>query len=896
MSGHNLKYLLAPRSVAVLGASDRPGSVGATVMRNLVSGGFRGPVWPVNLRRDSVAGMRAYRTPAELPAVPDLAVICTPASGVPGLIADLGARGTRAAIVLSSGFEGPLESDGTLGAQMLREARCRGLRILGPNCIGLLVPGIGLNASFAHLGANPGGIAFVAQSGALTTAMLDWAQSAGVGFSHCISLGNAADVDFGDLLDYLGKDARTRAILLYIEAITGARKFMSAARAAARNKVVIAVKAGHGGEASRAATSHSGALAGSDAVYDAALRRAGVLRVGTTRQLFEAAEILSQPKPYVGPRLAMISNGGGPAVMATDALTEGGGQLATLSAQTIAELNTLLPAGWSHANPVDIVGDARPERYVGALGAVLNDPNVDAVLLIHAPTALASTTEVARVCAPLLKKAPRPAFACWLGAEGVRTAESTASRVVPGYATPEEAVEAFLHLMRYHQVQSLLMETPVSLPAGAQPDAQAVRTVVGKALGEARTTLTEPESKAILAAYGIPIVETRTAHEVTELGGLAAAIGYPVALKILSSDISHKSDVGGVVLDLAGRKDLENAAQAMLARCRELRPEARIEGFTVQKMVRRGGAHELLAGIAVDPTFGPVVLFGHGGTAVEVIGDRAVGLPPLNSTLTRELISRTRVSRLLAGVRGHAAINLPALESTLVKLAQLVTDVAEIAELDINPLLADETGVLALDARVRVVASSVSAVERLAIRPYPSELEEEAEHRGQRLILRPIRPEDTPQHRKFLGQIAPHDLYTRFFAVVRELPAADLAHFTQIDYEREMAFIAVARDASGSEEILGVARAHADPDNVNAEFAVLVRSDLKGQGLGRLLMRKLLRYCRERGTQQLWGSVLSENTPMLHLARSLGFRVRGREGNVEEIALDLQAEHLTVAG
>ena len=896
MSSYNLKSLLAPRSVALVGASDRPGSVGATVIRNLLGGGFRGPVWPVNLRHDSVAGVRAYRTAAQLPAAPDLAVLCTPAATIPALVAELGARGTRAAIVLSAGLEDAADSGGTLGAEMLHAARRHGLRILGPNCIGLLVPKIGLNASFAHLGARAGGIAFVAQSGALTTAMLDWAQSADVGFSHCISLGNAADVDFGDLLDYLGKDPGTRAILLYIESITGARKFMSAARAAARNKPVIAVKAGHGGEAARAATSHSGALAGSDAVYDAALRRAGVLRVATTRQLFEAAQILSQPRPYVGPRLAIISNGGGPAVMATDALTEGGGHLATLGAHTLAALNALLPAGWSHANPVDIVGDARPERYVGALAAVLEDPNVDALLLIHAPTALASTSEVAGVCAPLLEKAPRPAFACWLGAQGVRTAEATGSRSVPGYATPEEAVDAFLHVMRYHQAQSLLMETPVSLPSGIPPDVQSVRALIAKALAAGRTTLTEPESKEILAAYGIPVVETRCAREISGLGALAAAIGYPVALKILSPDISHKSDVGGVALDLASPEDLERAAQAMLGRCRELRPQARIEGFTVQKMIRRGGAHELLAGIALDPTFGPVVLFGRGGTAVEVIGDHALALPPLNSTLTRDLISRTRVSRLLAGARGLATVDLSALESTLVKLAQLAADVAEIVELDINPLLADEHGVIALDARVRVAASSVAPAERLAIRPYPSELEEEVEHGGRRLLLRPIRPEDTPQHRSFLSRIAPQDLYTRFFSVVRELPEADLAHFTQIDYDRDMAFVAVERTGSGAEEILGVARACADPDNNAAEFAVLVRSDLKRQGLGRLLMEKLVRYCRARGTQQLWGNVLSENTAMLHLSLSLGFRVRGVDRNVEEIALDLQGDRTAVTG
>jgi acetyltransferase len=888
MTSYNLEHLLKPASLAVIGASDRPGSVGATVWRNVSGGGFRGPIWPVNRRHATVAGVRAYAAPALLPAAPDLAVICTPAPGIPGLIAELAARGTRAAVVLSAGLEGAAEGGGTLCAAALAAARGSGLRILGPNCIGLLVPGIGLNASFAHVGARPGGIAFVAQSGALTTAMLDWAQSAGVGFSHCVSLGNAADVDFGDLLDYLARDVRTRAILLYIESVTGARKFMSAARAAARNKPVVAVKAGRTGEAARAATSHSGALAGADVVYEAALRRAGVLRVRTTRQLFEAAQILSQSKPYAGPRLAIVSNGGGPAVMATDALIEGGGELAVLAEHTLRALDALLPATWSRANPVDIVGDARPQRYVGAIQSVLADASVDALLLVHAPTALASAGEVAALCAPLLEQVSRPAIACWLGAEGVRIAGSGGS-AVPGYATPEEAVDAFLHVVRYHQVQALLLETPRSLEAGT-PDTQAVRAIVAGALAAGRTTLTEPEAKDVLTAYRIPVVETRIANSAQELATLAAAIGYPVALKILSPDISHKSDVGGVALDLATPEELERAARAMLERCRRLRPQARLEGFTVQRMIRRGGAHELLAGIATDPTFGPVIVFGRGGTAAEVIGDRAIGLPPLNSTLAHELMSRTRVARLLAGARGQPAANLPALESALVSLAQLASDVDEIAELDINPLLADEQGVIALDARVRLAARAPGARVRLAIRAYPSELEESCELRGQRLLLRPIRPEDAPRHRQFLAQIAPQDLYTRFFTAVRQLPDADIAHLTQIDYDREMAFVAVAADEAGTPQILGVARACADPDNVGAEFAVLVRSDLKGQGLGTLLMHKLIGYCRARGMRALWGSVLSDNTAMLQLSRRLGFRVRAVERNVEEIVLELQAD------
>jgi acetyltransferase len=895
MSGHNLQYLLAPRSVALIGASDRSGSVGATVMRNLLQGGFRGPVWPVNRRRSAVAGVRAYASPAALPEAPDLAVICTPAPGIPALVAQLGERGTRAAVVLSAGLEQPAAGGGTLAEAMLHAARPFGLRILGPNCIGLLVPVVGLNASFAHVGAGAGGIAFVAQSGALTTAMLDWAHDSGVGFSHCISLGNAADVDFGDLLDYLGRDARAQAILLYIESVSGARKFMSAARAAARNKPVIAVKAGRGGAAARAATSHSGALAGSDAVYEAALRRAGVLRVGTMRQLFEAAQLLSKSGPYRGPRLAIVSNGGGPAVLATDALLDGGGELATLCAETVRRLDERLPPGWSGANPVDIVGDATPERYVGALGAVLADPGVDALLLIHAPTARASTAAVAGACVPQLVRASRPVIACWLGAEGVRAAEAAAG-AVPGYATPEEAVDAFLHLARYHQVQSLLLETPSSLAPGPRPDTAAVRAMVAAALAAGRTVLSEAESKRILAAYGIPVVATRIAQAVSELEPAAAAVGYPVALKILSPDITHKSEVGGVALDIAGPAELGQAAQAMLGRCRELRPQARIEGFTVQRMIRRGGAQELLAGIATDPTFGPVVLFGRGGAAVEVIGDRALALPPLNSALARELIARTRVARLLSGGRGLPAADLRPLEATLVALAQLAADVAEIAELDINPLLADEQGVIALDARVRLAAAAGGAAARLAIRPYPAELEEPGQLRGRPLVLRPIRPEDTAAHRQFLARIAPQDMYTRFFAAVRQLPEAELAHLTQIDYDREMAFIAVGRDATGGEEILGVARACADPDNASAEFAVLVRSDLKHQGLGRMLMNKLIRYARERGTGELRGSVLADNVAMLELCRSLGFRsCADVASGTQTVVLDLASPQLLAA-
>jgi len=888
MTSRNLEFLFKPRSVALIGASDRPDSVGATVMRNLLMGGFAGPIWPVNLRRSTVADRPAYASVRELPAMPDLAVICTPARTVPGLIGELGNRGTRAAIVISSGLDEPLAGGQTPAGAMLHAARPYTLRILGPNCIGLLVPGIGLNASFAHVGARPGNLAFVAQSGALTTAMLDWARSKSVGFSHFISLGNAADVDFGDLLDYLGRDGATRAILLYIESVRAARKFMSAARAAARNKPVIVVKSGRTAASAQAALSHSGALAGSDALYDAAFRRAGILRVDTLRELFDAAEILACWKTYLGPRLAIVTNGGGPAVLATDALIGEGGELAAFSDETRGKLEALAPSGASHANPLDIGGDARPERYLAALNAVVADPGVDAVLLMHAPTAVTAVSEVASACAPVLAQARCPAMACWLGMSHEHCA-------LPTYATPEEAVGAFQHVVRYHESQALLLEAPAAIVGAERADLCTARAILSRALGENRPMLTEAESKEVLSAYGIPVVETRVVREAGELPQAAAAIGYPVALKILSPDIVHKSDVGGVALDLETPEALLEAAESMRRRCGELAPHAGIDGFTVQKMVRRGGAHELLAGIAFDTTFGPTIVFGSGGTAVEVIGDRALALPPLNSRLARDLISQTRVYRLLRGYRGQAPTDIRALEEALVALARLAADCPEIVELDVNPLLADEHGVLALDARIRIERARSAGTDRFAIRPYPTELEERIDWHDRHLLLRPIRPEDFDQHRRFTAQVSPEDMRTRFFAAVRELAERELARLTQIDYDRDMAFIAVESAVGKADETLGVARVATDPDNVEAEFAVLVRSDLKGQGLGRVLLEKLVRYCRGRGTSRMTGEVLSDNLRMTHLAAALGFKAQASDRGILTLTLEMSSDVASTA-
>jgi len=744
------------------------------------------------------------------------------------------------------------------------------MRILGPNCVGLLVPAIGLNASFAHVPAPAGNLAFVSQSGALVTAVLDWAGSRGIGFSKFVSLGDAADVDVGDVLDYLASDPDTRSILLYIEAISGARKFMSAARAAARNKPVIVVKSGRADAGARAAFSHTGAMAGSDAVYDAAIRRSGMLRVYTTEDLFDAAETLARMRPLNGERLAIVTNGGGPGVMAADALDAVRGVLAPLSPATLRSLDDTLPPNWSHGNPVDIIGDAPADRYVRALEALLAEPNADAVLLIHAPTAIVRSEDIARAVVPTLRTAKRNALTCWLGGDGVRSARALCAEAgVATYDTPEDAVAAFQQMVAYRRNQALLMQVP---PARATEvhDAARARALTQHAASEGRAELSAVEAQAVLAAYAIPTVPTRRAFTPEDAVQAATEIGFPVVLKVLSRGVSHKSDVGGVMLDLANAAAVRAAAAAIEQRMRTERPDAPLEGFVVQPMIRRPRAHELIAGIATDPVFGPVILFGQGGTATEVVADRALALPPLDTVLARDLIERTRVARLLAGYRDRAPVDLNALATTLVQLSALAADLPEIAELDINPLLADERGVIALDARVRVAHR---AGVPFAIRPYPEELEQRVDWEGRAVLLRPIRPEDGEAHRRFFATLDPEDVRYRTFMQLRTLAPSQLARLTQIDYDREMAFIATAQDENGDSETLGVARAIGDPDNLAAEFAIVLRSDLKGRGLGRILLGKLIAYCSERGTGELVGEALTDNVRMIALAREFGFDV-----------------------
>lgn len=871
MSIRNLDPLFDPASVAVFGASSRPSSVGATVWRNLRHGQFKGSVYAVNPKHRELGGEPVYARAADLPAVPDLAVICTPPATVAGLIEDLGAFGTRAVVVLSAGMDAAQRQ-----AMQLAARPCL-LRILGPNCIGLLAPHIGLNASFAQIDALPGELAFVSQSGALVTAMLDWARARAIGFSHVVSLGEHADVDFGDMLDYLASDAKTRAILLYIESIESPRKFMSAARAAARNKPVIVVKAGRSQQGQRAAASHTGALAGSDLVYDAAIARAGMLRVDTLQQLFVAAETLTRFRTNPCAQLTILTNGGGAGVMAADAASHAGVRLADLGDATLARLNAVLPANWSHGNPVDIIGDAPVERYTQALQALNDDPAAGAVLFIHAPTAIVPSAEIARALAPLAVRTPPRLMACWLGEAAVAEARQTFQDAgIASYPTPEEAVRAFAMLVAYRRNQAQLMEAPASTPPATPTDPgagmAAVRALVRQVLAAGRDMLTEPEAKAVLAACGIPVVATRSVDAQPQAAAAAAeALGFPVALKILSADISHKSDVGGVVLNLASAAEVRDAAQAMLAHVRQAQPQARIDGFTVQQMLRRGHAHELIVGASIDPTFGPVILFGQGGTSVEVVADRAMALPPLNEPLARALVQRTRVAKLLRGFRDTPAADQDSLHAVLVAVSQLLVNIPEVAELDINPLIVNPDGAIALDARIRLSAQAPAGARHFAIRPYPADLVETLDWQGRRLTLRPIRPEDEAQHLEFIEHLDPADLRMRIFYSRRGIERSELARLTQIDYEREMAIVAVTPGPQGVEQTLGAVRAVADPDNIDAEFGVIVRSDLKGTGLGLLLMQKLIRTLRERGTQRLVGTVLSENQRMLALARELGF-------------------------
>ena len=870
MTTRNLDGLFRPNSIALIGASNRPHSIGAVIAENLREGGFEGPILPVNPKHNAVAGILCYPDVKSLPLTPDLAVICTPPQTVPPLIAELGARGTKAAIVVTAGFhEGGNAAGIALQNAMLEAARPHLLRVVGPNCLGVISTPIRMNASFAPGTPQKGGVAFVAQSGAMVTTVLDWATARGIGFSHLVSLGDMSDVDFGDMLDFLANDQDTTAILLYVEAVTAARKFMSAARAASRVKPVIAIKAGRQAAAARAAASHTGALAGIDAVYDAAFDRAGILRAYDLDEIFDAVETLAHKPRIEGNRLAILTNGGGIGVLATDALIAQGGELATLSAGILAKLNAVLPPTWSHGNPIDIIGDADATRYGAALSALSDMKEADALLVLNCPVAVASSLDAARVVAGAKTKIP--VLANWLGSQSAAETHDVFDMAnVPAYDTPEKAVRGFMHMVRYHRVQQTLQEVPPSAPSAFAADTRTARDIVTKAVTRGPAWLDPQEVSALFACYGIPFVRTKIAATAEDAASAADAIGAPVALKILSRDITHKSDVGGVTLDLANAQAVKTAAEAMLGRVAKTAPSVHIEGFIVQEMIRRPNAYELILGMALDKTFGPFLLFGQGGTAVEVINDKALALPPLNFKLANQMMARTRVFRQLKGYRDRPAAAMDEIMLTIVKLSQLVSDLDEITELDINPLLANERGVIALDARVRVAAATDQPRDRLAIRPYPAELEADIDIAGAgRFHIRPVRPEDAAAFTQFAARVNEADMRMRFFSPFRTVPPSLLARLTQIDYDREMALVLF----DAAQTVAAVGRLAAEPDGLRAEFALLVRTDLKGRGIGSDLLQRLIVYARQRGIVEIWGDVLLENSTMLRICREFGFRI-----------------------
>lgn len=891
MTIRNLDVLFDPRSIALIGASQRQGSVGSFLAKNLFHTGFEGPIMPVNPKYQAVEGVLTYPDIDSLPVTPDLAVIATPPRTIPRFIAELGARGTKAAVVITAGFgEGGDAAGKALEQEMLDAARPHLLRIVGPNCVGILLPPKGINASFAHLSPLPGDIAFVTQSGAMITAVVDWATPRGIGFSHMVSLGDMSDVDFGDTLDFLATDQGTRAILLYVESVAHARKFMSAARLASRAKSVIVVKSGRSAAGARAAVSHTGSLAGSDEVYDAAFRRSGILRVYDLDELFDAVETLAMARQPEGDRLAILTNGGGIGVLSADALDEQGGRLAELSADTMARMNETLPSTWSHGNPVDIIGDAPPTRYCAALEALLDEPGADGVLVLNVPSAVTSSTDAAFHVAQLAVDQPKCVMTSWVGVKTPREARRIFSEHhLPTYDTPSDAVRAFMHMVRYRRAQQMLTETPPSVPEEFSPDSQAARAVIHGALASGIDVLTEPQAKEVLRAYDIPTVPTRVAADPDEAARIAAELGSAVALKILSPDITHKSDVGGVKLDIATPQAVREIAGEMATRIVADHPGARIDGFTISPMVRRPGAYELIVGMVEDVQFGPYVLFGHGGTAVEVIEDTAIALPPLNMNLARDVIRRTRIYKQLRGFRDRPPVDLDAVALTLLKVSQLVIDIPEVVELDINPLLADDFGVLALDARVAVKATHRPAAARLAIRPYPKDLEQEiTADDGRTFLVRPIVPEDEPALLDLFAKLTPEEIRMRFREPLTELPRPMSARLSQLDYDREMGLaLCDSGTAPGRSEIYAVARFWADPDIERAECAILVRRDVSGQGIGSRLLQRLIDYARERGIRELYADSLRDNERVLKLVETLGFRLEDNPEDPELVRVTL---------
>jgi acetyltransferase len=876
-----LSSIFSPQSIAVIGATENPGSVGRTILENLTKGGFSGPIYPVNPKRDTVLGIKAYPNITALPIKPDLAVIITPPATVPDIIRDCGKMGVKGAIIISAGFKEIGAPGVELERQVLEEATKAGIRVVGPNCLGVMVPGSKLNATFAADMARPGSVGFISQSGALCTAILDWSLKENVGFSAFVSLGSMIDVSWGDLIQHLGDDPNTKSIVMYMESIGDARAFLSAAREVALTKPIIVIKPGRTEAAAKAAASHTGSLTGSDEVLQAAFQRVGVLRVEAISELFDMAEVLAkQPRPK-GPRLTIVTNAGGPGVLATDMLISSGAQLADLTPETMEAFNKILPPTWSHNNPVDIIGDAKPELYAKSLEIAAKDPNTDGILVILTPQAMTDPTATAECLKAYAQIPNKPVIASWMGADIVAKGEDILNAAhIPTFKYPDRAAKSFYYMWRYSENLRQLYETPAMADdSNGEIDREKAAAIIDEVRKSGRTILTEFESKKLLASYGIPTVETHIARTESDAVKEAARLGFPVVLKLYSETITHKTDVGGVQLNLRTASAVRQAWKTIESSCAKKAGKEHFLGVTVQPMIKLEG-YEIIVGSSMDPQFGPVLLFGTGGQLVEVFKDRALGLPPLNATLARRMMERTKIYTALKGVRGRKAANLAALEQLLVRFSQLVVEQPWISELDINPLLVSAERIFALDARV-VLHDPKTPENKLphpAIRPYPNQYVTPWKLKSKApVVIRPIKPEDEPLMVRFHETLSEESVYNRYFAALKLSQRVAHERLTRIcfnDYDREIALVAELKVPKGEEKkILGVGRMSKQHNPGQAEFSVLISDEWQRLGLGSELLRRLVDIGRDEKLTSLSGVILAENHAMQHVCRKVGFKV-----------------------
>jgi len=883
-----LDPIFSPQTIAVIGATENPGSVGRTILENLIKGGFAGTLYPVNPKRDSVLGVKAYPSIKTVPAKPDLAVIITPPPTVPGIVYDCAEMGVRGAIIISAGFKEIGATGAKLERQILAEAQRGGMRIVGPNCLGVMVPSGKLNATFAADMARPGSVAFISQSGALCTAVLDWSLRENVGFSAFVSIGSMLDVGWGDLIYHLGDDPNTRSIVIYMETIGDARAFLSAAREVALTKPIIVIKPGRTAAAAKAAASHTGSLTGSDEVLQAAFQRVGVLRVDTISELFDMAEVLAkQPRPK-GPHLTIVTNAGGPSVIATDALITSGAQLAELTPETMDAFNKILPPTWSHNNPVDIIGDAKPQLYAQGVEIAAKDPNTDGLLVILTPQAMTDPVATAECLKPCAHLDGKPIIASWMGAGQVEKGEDILNAAnIPTFKYPDRAARAFYYMWRYSENLRALYETPPAWPESkhGEIDRDKAAKLLDDARKAGRTILTEFESKELLAAYGIPTVETHIARTESDAVKLAAKLGFPVVLKLFSETITHKTDVGGVQLNLRTASAVRQAWKSIESSVAKKAGREHFLGVTVQRMIKLEG-YELIVGSSVDSQFGPVLLFGTGGQLVEVFKDRALALPPLNATLARRMMERTKIFTALKGVRGRKSANIAELEQLLVRFSQLVVEQPWIAEIDINPLLVSSERIFALDARVVLhdLKTPEDKLPRSAIRPYPVQYVTPWKLKNKApVVIRPIRPEDEPLMVKFHETLSEESVYNRYFNALKLSQRVAHERLTRIcfnDYDREIALVAEHKRLRTEERlIMGVGRLSKLHGVNEAEFAVLISDDWQNLGLGTELLSRLVQIGRDEKLDRIVGQILPENHAMQHICKKIGFKVGYNEAD-----------------